>query len=182
MLNVQLDVSQVTSMLTGLERAVMPKATASTLNKVARKAQAVAVKRIAKDIGIKQMEVRKYLRIQKATWRNLRISVKSRGKRVPISKLSARQTKKGVTYRSQGKRKLIPGAFIADVRVKGSPDVYKRQGKARFPLERLRAVSIPHVMIKAAIDRALWEVSRETWDKNFPHEVEHYLRRAGFVR
>jgi len=177
LLDVKLDVREVERMLGAAAHQVMPRATTSALNKVARSAQSLAVKVIAKDIGITQKTVREHLVIHKANFRNLFSSVEPRsGKRVPLTRLKPRQTRKGVTYRSRGKRKLVPGAFIATM-PSGGRIVVKRRGRARLPIDEPKGVSINHVFIKERIHRALLQVAKERWNKVFPQEVRHFLRK-----
>jgi len=181
-LDVQADFKEVEKMLKHLDKKIITQATTTTLNRVAKSVQSLAVKLLAKDIGLKQKEVRKYVTVRKANWNNLYSSVEANGKRVPVHKLSAKQTKSGVTYRGQdGKRRHIPGAFIQTIRVDGVPGAYKRKGKERFPVVFLRTVSIPHVFIQDAINKALLQVAQERWNKEFPHQVNYRLKKAGYA-
>ena len=189
LLDVKLDVREVERMLGAAAHQVMPRATTSALNKVARSAQSLAVKMIARDIGITQKTAREHLAIHKANFRNLFSSIEARsGKRISLTRLKPRQTRKGVTYRSQQKRKLVPGAFIATM-PSGGRIVVKRigdkvvmskgshVGELRQPLVKLRAISIKHGFIQERINRALLKVAKERWNKVFPQEVQHFLRK-----
>lgn len=193
MLNVALDVKQVSGMLTGMEREVMPKATASTLNKVARKAQSLAIKLIAKELGLPQKVVRQQMIIYRATWRNLAGSIVARGKPTPVWLSGGKATKKGVIYKRAGGRHLAKGAFKATMKT-GHTGAFARygekvrvtrgkyKGQMRQRIGEIMRPPIPNIMVRKAIKAAMQEVSRETWDSNFPHEVEHYLRKAGYVK
>jgi len=179
--NVKTDFREVERMLTKSQRTILPKATSSALNKVATSVQKEAIRILAKDIGLPQKEIRKYLFITKATWRNLESSIKANGKRIPVHKLNAKQIRRGVKYKGQdGKRRLIPGAFMKEIRVQGVPGAYKRRGKDRFPVVFLRTVSIPHVYIKDATNKAMLRVAKVRWGKVWPHEVRYRLQKAGY--
>ena len=101
----------------------------------------------------------------------------ARGKRIPIMAMKAKQTRKGVTYRSQGKRKLIPSAFIATM-PSGHRSVYKRKGKPRLPIAKLYGPSIPKVFVKDAVNRAMEETARVRWDVNFSREMNFEIYKA----
>ena len=180
-LNVQADVREVERMLSKTQRSIIPKATTSTLNKVAVSVQKEATKLIAKDIGLTQKEVRKHLNIYKASWRNLSSSITAKGTRIPLGKLGPRQLKRGgVTYKGRGGvRKKLPGAFVATMN-SGHKGVYKRAGKKRLPIIERFGASIPHVFIQERIDKAMHIVAKQRWGKVWPHEVRFRLQKAGY--
>lgn len=175
MLNVSMDIRAADKMLTFTEREALPKATTRALNKTVKSVQSVAIKLIAKDIGIAQKDVRKSLHIAKSTWTKPEASLTAGGKRIPIMALKAKQTKAGVTYRSKGgERGSIPGAFIATMK-SGHTSVFKRLTKKRNPLIQLYGPSIPKVFIDAALTKAMGEEAEERWDKNFYHELNYEI-------
>jgi len=177
-LDVRLDVREVERMLGGIGRRVVPKATRSTLNKAARSVQAEAVRLIAKDVGVTQKTIREHLLLKRATLRTLYSSIETKPgqRRISVTRLKPRQTRKGVTYRTQGKRRLIPGAFIATM-PQGGRIVVKRKGRQRLPIIKLRTVTITRVFIKQAIKRAMHKVADERWSKVWPNEVRYFMRR-----
>ncbi len=177
-LDVQADFKEVNKMLRDLETGLVTKAANSALNKTIKSVQSAAVKDISKDIGLSQKDTRRYLIIKRATWRNLVASVTGSGKRIAISRLKPKPVKKGVTYRGKGgKRKLIPGAFIAPIPGSDKLGVFKRVGKKRMPIRFLRGVSIPKVMTEAAVERSMKVVAGERWQKNFQSELNYRLRK-----
>lgn len=194
MLDVRLDVSSVSGMLTALEREVMPRATTSALNKTASKVQSVAIKLIAKDIGVPQKRVRAVLHIQKATWASLSASISpekhSKG-RIKVSEIRHSVTSSGVSFVSGGETRQRQGAFRA-TNPGGHTDIFQRtpgkymsnrpgQTKHSEAIKAATVVTIDHVMIKDAIEKAMQQVAEEAWGKNFPHEVEFALRKEGYV-
>lgn len=175
MLNVSMDIREAEKMLSFTERDALPKATTRALNKTVKSVQSVAIKLIAKDIGIAQKDVRKSLYIAKAQWAKPEASLTAGGKRIPIMALKAKQTKAGVTYRSKlGGRGAIPGAFIATMK-SGHTSVFKRLTKKRSPLIRLYGPSIPKVFIDSAITRAMESKAADQWGKTFAHELNYEI-------
>lgn len=177
MLNVSMDIREAEKMLSFTERDALPKATTRALNKTVKSVQSVAIKLIAKDIGIAQKDVRKSLYILKSKWTKPEASLIAGGQRIPIIGIKARQTKAGVTYRSKGGgRGAIPGAFIAKME-SGHKSVFKRLTKKRFPLVQLYGPSIPKVFIDSALIRAMENHTSERFSKILAHELKYELSR-----
>jgi len=177
MLNVSMDIREAESMLSFVERMALPKATTRALNKTVKSVQSLAIKLIAKDIGIAQKDVRKSMYILKSKWTKPEASLVAGGKRIPIIGIKARQTKAGVTYRGKGGgRGSIPGAFIATME-SGHKSVFKRLSKKRFPLVQLYGPSIPKVFIDSALTRAMENHTAERFSKTLAHELKYELAR-----
>lgn len=97
------------------------------INKVAKPAESLLVKDAAKQTGISQKLIRqKNIRLRRASYRILSASIKVFGRGIPVIKLKARQTRKGVTFKGPNGRELIPGAFIAKM-PSGHEGVFKRR-------------------------------------------------------
>jgi hypothetical protein len=66
------------------------------------------------------------------------VAVDVDGDPVPLTAYPNRQTKKGVSVEvNRGKRTLLKGAFKAKMR-SGHVGIFRRQGKARLPIDELR--------------------------------------------
>ena len=181
--DVRFDVNEAKAMLKGLQKQVLPQATSRAINKTSQSAKSAAVKLIAKDMGIKQKDVRSSITLLKASRIKLQAVVQARGKRLPIIKLDphAMQNNIGVTYKGQdGQRKQIAGAFIATMKT-GHRGVYKRApGAKRLPIMELQGPSIPYVFAQAKITQALEETVNTRWPVIFQHEVQFELQRRGY--
>lgn len=156
-----------------------------TLNKVIKPVQSAAVKGIAKDMRLTQKVVRASTKTDRAAFWRLTASVEGSGKRIPIIDLNAKPTKKGVTYKGQSGRRLIPSAFIStmpnSLEFAGASrheGVFSRRGEKRLPIDELYYVSIPHVFVKHKITQAMGLVADERWTKNLDHELKFFLSRA----
>jgi hypothetical protein len=182
-IDVRFDVNQAKAMLHGLQKQVIPLATSRAINKTSQAAKSAAVKLIAKDMGIKQKDVRTSITLLKASRIKLQAVVQARGKRLPIIKLDphATQSNIGVTYKAQnGQRKQIAGAFIATMKT-GHRGVYKRvPGAKRLPIMELHGPSIPHVFCQAKITQSLEETVNTRWSVIFEHEIQFELQRRGY--
>lgn len=104
------------------------KVTTRALNKVATSSRQEISVEVRKHLNIKAGELKKRnITLRKASYRRQSATIGIRGSRIPLEKLSARQTKKGVTYKigKVGPRKLAQRAFIATMK-SGHRGVFKR--------------------------------------------------------
>lgn len=82
-----------------------------------------------------------------------------KGTAVPVYKMGARETKRGVSVAiNQGRRKVIPGAFIVTLK-SGHAGVFRRVGHKRLPIEELFTTRVTDVfkdngMVPAVFERA----------------------------
>ena len=142
----------------GLARRV-PNATVAALNRVAASARASAAKTIGADLGIKQSAVRAATSVNKANVTTMTAEVVAKGKRIPLAELGARQTARGVTYKTGSGRKLIPGAFMGRMRT-GHTGAFKRLNRRRLPIYELFGPSLVLVFIKNTVQSAMRDVIR----------------------
>jgi hypothetical protein len=164
----------------GLDRlhARYPAVIARSLNRAADSAKVAMTRAVAADLGIKQgdVTVRITTRVAKEFMDPHRMTAQviARGGRIALFAFGARQTRKGVTARVQGGRRLYPGTFITTVGTGRHTGVFKRRGPARLPIVELFGPSIPHVFMKhipVGFARA-----KEILAKNLQHETQRLLR------
>lgn len=176
--DVKADVREAERGLKGIENGTATAVTRS-MNKAIRKAQSTAVKSIAKDVpGIKQKHVRDAMMLKLASRAAWVATVTAKGGRIPVMDLAARQTQRGVTYRTPQGRQLIPSAFIATTK-SGHRGVFKRSGKKRLPIQELFGPSIPRVFIQERIERQIDRDARGEWIKELARQIELLNRQAG---
>lgn len=127
------------------------KAISGAINDTLAKMKTRVSRGIRDKVALKAKDVSPYIRAHRAKPQSLvgRLSAEHR-RRIPLIKFSARQTKKGVTYRidKQGGRKLIPSAFIAGG---ASKWVARRTTKKRKPLIFPAGVSAYGVFLKGGV-------------------------------
>jgi len=123
---------------------------------------------IAKELGLKQAVVASQMKKKR---RALEFIVDSKGARLPLKYYSPRQTKKGVTVRIYGRRRLERSAFIVR---KYDGNVYRRAGRERFPIVKLTGPAIPIEMIR---DESV-DAFREALQRVFPAELERLVARG----
>jgi len=179
---------------------VMPRA----INKTAASARTKIVQQLSKKIGFKQKAIRAGLFLKKANRAKWRAIIDFATKGVDVSKLAARQTKKGVTYsgpadiRAQfggtpqitggaGTRKLIPRAFTVETSG-GKKIVFRRKTKgdglvARLPLTKLFTKSLSDIFKGApALSRNIQKEAGRDLEKNIDTQVGLYLEKKGAAK
>ncbi|HRQ47770.1 MAG TPA: phage tail protein [Rhodocyclaceae bacterium] len=169
--DVKADVREVERALRGMKNGTATVVTRAS-NKAIRKAQTAAVRGIAKELpGIRQKRIRSAMSLKLARRTDWTASVSARGARIPIIDLAARQTQRGVTYRTQDGRRLIPGAFIATMS-SGHRGAYKRVGRHRLPIVELYGPSIPRVFVQERVERPMDQAAREEWAREALRQIE----------
>jgi len=146
-ISVMVDESDLAQYQASLERIPkgFEKVITRAINKLLVKAHNEISKAIRADLPIKAGELKKkYLRRFRATYRKLYARILITGRRIPLSKLGARQLRRGVAWGKGASRKTLPGTFMATMR-SGHLGAYKRTGKARLPITELHGPSIPQV-------------------------------------
>lgn len=168
-IDVRMDVKNLTNWLDRLERQAIPRATTAAINKTATNAKATAAKTLSKEMGLTQKVVRKYVDIRKA-YRGTEFAVLTfRRAKSNLIRFGARQTKRGVSAKAWGKRKIYKHTFIGNQ----GRTVFKRVGKSRLPIKPVYGASIP---TEAAKDKTRQAV-QQTVNERFPRHFRDALRR-----
>ena len=164
-LRFQLEGLNVAAMIAAMEQLGEKKLARTlrwALGKAGDRGYTASKRAIAKELGLKQAVVAGQM---KKKMRALEFVVDSEGARLPLKYYSPRQTKKGVTVRIYGRRRLERSAFIVH---KYDGNVYRRASKARFPIVKLTGPAIPIEMIREASVDAF----RAALARVFPAELE----------
>lgn len=151
-------IKTLTKDLRRIDRREIPRAQARVLNTIGRKAKTRVLREVAKDLGIRNKDLRytsqktetskgkERIRLTRATTAQNEVVMRGSGAGIPLIKLRARQTKSGVKAGGQ----IIAGAFIATASnspkgstkgrgnmpgsFAGKQQVFKRRGKGRYPI------------------------------------------------
>jgi hypothetical protein len=147
--------------LTKTRRTIIPKAAARALNRTGQQVQSAATKRVAKDMGIKQKDAKPAIKRSKATVLVKFVEITARGRPLNLMRFGARQTKKGVSAKPWGKRRIFKGAWIGN----DGRTVFKRVGKSRQPIRGVYGPGIAKSFEDAR--PAAFKVFRDRWPVNF---------------
>lgn len=174
MIQISIDgVSKVTvdfqTLRAGLNRIAM-----RAINRTVGSVRTVMVREMARDMGVKQKDIRESLSMRLATLQRLEAVLGAGLKRIPLIDFKSagpepsRGKGRGVTYKLQGGKSRNEHAFIATM-PSGHRGVFMRKAKARLGIYELKGPSLAHVFAKyrpVGIARG-----REVLVANFQHEL-----------
>lgn len=134
----------------------LPQETAAALNKVAGQTRTLMSRQVRTELAAPAKVVNKVLRkSRRATKAQLRAAVAlDKTRRIPLRDFGSRQTKAGVSYKisKRGKRGLAKGAFQGPkpgvMKASWRGNVFRRVGKARLPIVKLKGPSPWGVFVK----------------------------------
>lgn len=128
----------------------LPKVMSRAVNDTARGARTKIVRELEKLTGLKQKTVREQVVLKRASYSHWEANIRIHGKRVPLIRFAARQTKRGVTARAEGGkgRTLYRHAFI-ETMPSGQPGVFRRRRTQRLPIAELTRPGVLATMGKA---------------------------------
>ena len=189
-------IKQLERELRGFPKNSLPKVMSRGLNRTATEARTKVSRMLSREIGLKVRDVRERVSLKRASYRNWRSAVTISRKRVPLIRFSARQTKKGVTYKRGNKRVLIRHAFVATMssghegvflrkRLGGTPRPGESTGilspddmVGRLPIQELRGPSLGQVYTGAQEKaNAIHRESMQKLEKNINDQIRLILKR-----
>jgi hypothetical protein len=173
--NAKAVIAEIDGLLYGGQR----RAIARALNRAADGVHTDAALEIRAIYKVKKATVDKAFTTQRATPDSHVAIVTVRGRPLSLAGFDARQTRKGVTVNVKGTRKLIPGAFIRqlkDARGDEYKVVFIRQGKARYPLKALKTIDVPGIFSTAAVLRAVNAAAFQRFEVELPRQIAYLLK------
>ena len=177
-LNIEADVMDMLKHLDFSKVEVVDKAIVRSINDVATKAKKAAQKSIAKEAGIKQKAFKKHIVTIKARADYLTAYVSVRKLRFNLIEYKGtRQTKRGVTSSSWGKRKLYKSTFMATMK-NGKRLVMVRKSKKRLPIRGVWGASITQTFADQITSREMDRVVRSNFRKRFKHHVDFLSKKT----
>lgn len=160
--------------LKGIPRGV-PRVLTRAINRVGVAARRQVVKAVSREIAVTQKDLKaRNVRLRKANFRTLRARISISGRRIPVLKFGAKQTRRGVTYRIKrgGGRKRIADAFMeaksgTEIRMpSGHRGVFRRRMGSRLPIDELFGPSVPAVVEGVA------ELAAETMNRQLGRDLD----------
>ncbi len=179
--DVRSNVKQTLAELRVLQGNLSDKAQVRALNRTIDELRTEAGREIRKEYNVTLRGIRQASSVTRARPGKVPVAVLTfQGKPINLFEFDAKQTKLGVTVKVKvgGARKLIPGAFIQTIKGgqnAGKKGVFRRVGKARYPIHFLPSLSLPVMAEQQAIAAALLKFADDRFDVNFAHELEFLL-------
>ncbi len=177
----------------------LQKASAAALNRTAVSVRKILIDAICKEYNIKKGDVRSALKIRKAHYKDLEAEIHGTGPSgiplynfspSPRSAPSTRRLKSGAysprggisVIVKRGSRKKVEGAFVAQMR-SGHIGVFWRKGRdtPRLPIQELFGPSPIKLAGQDRYVELLDDASETIMDRNFVHQAEFYLKKAGLL-
>lgn len=149
------------------------------LNRAGASGRFKAGSALAKQTGLKVRLIRKAMVPTRASVGNLEYRIKAWGGDIALKHFDARETRKGVSARPFGRRKVFAGTFIRGgkfpkrVSLNKGGQVFARSGSSRLPIEKQKSgVIIPNEMIKGASADAWQSTVATVLPRRIIHEVK----------
>ena len=141
------------------------------LNHVGGTARTRVKSALAKQMGLPAGTVDARLITKRAHPGHQSFEISAAGRPIPLAEFDARQTRRGVSARPWGQRRVFPGTFIVE---KLGGQVFRRAGRARLPIVKLWGPSIPREMLRDEVPKVFFEEVRT----KLPIRLQHELRRV----
>lgn len=190
--NVRSNASSIAIELMAAAQDMRNTALVRALNKMGQQVVTAGSREVRKaGYNLKASDIKKALKLKRATQSNLTATVTASGRPVPLIQYGARQTAKGVTVSVLNGRKVIPGAFIATMptghtgvfvlQPGGKHRKFKKAGKTswhQLPIRELYGPAIPDAMANAGVRDAVEELVATKFPGILEHEHAWLAKRA----
>lgn len=148
------------------------------VNATAKQVRTQAARMVAKEMGTRRKDIDGAIIIRPFSQpETLEATVKGQGAPLPLAKFGAKQTRKGVTAKAWGKRKLYPGAFLATMK-SGHSGAFVRKGKKRLPIKEMWGPGVGKTMAQGAVSDTLQTFGTERLQANVLRQLDRYARSA----
>lgn len=149
------------------------------INRTGNMARTQVVRALAKQTALPQKLIRYALKRSQAYAGRFEYQLSARGGDISLKFFSPRETRRGVTAKLPGGRKVFAGTFMKGGRFPNrvgvsafNGHVYQRQGGSRFPIARVKSgVIIPVEMVRGETARAFHQSVRVNLPRRFAHEI-----------
>lgn len=169
-----------------------PKAISAAVNRAATAAKTQASKLIRERYVIKAKDVKDTLSVKKATPSKPEAAIVSKGRLLTLyhhfrvtpkrhhdpgtGRMLKKRRKVSVTI-IKGQKKSLPGAWIGFRRGSGTPQVWVREGRSRYPVKVLRSLSVPQMMSNEGVMEKIQEHAQKVLDDRIKHEMEFRINK-----
>ena len=126
-----------------LHRHYIKKALVTSLNKVGAEVATQAKRELAAATGLKQKAIIKKIKKDKATKYDETFSIWVKGRRLNLVEFDAKQTKKGISAKAWGKRKVYPNTFFGSGKNSGKKLVFKKRRDNPKKIKAVYGGSLP---------------------------------------
>jgi Prophage minor tail protein Z (GPZ) len=149
-IKITFDAREVHKMLNDLERNLVPRVIARTLNDTADQVQRAASRSLAfelgRQVGLRAKGFQKAIKIIRANPGRLVATLVASGKPIPLIDFNARQVRAGVSAAPLSQRRVYKGAFISRM-PSGHRGVFRRRTRQRLPIREMYGPGVPQAFL-----------------------------------
>jgi len=156
-----------------------PAAIGRAIRRTGDQTATVVVRTLTAQTGLKRQVIARAVKKKPA---GLTYSLKSRGGNVALKYFKARETRRGVSAAPWNSRRVFSGTFIKGgrfpkrVALNLGGQVFRRTGKGRVPIERIKSgLYIPTEMVTGATAAAFLSTVRRVLPPRLQHEIAAIL-------
>ena len=154
------------------------KALVTSLNKIGAEVFTQAKRELKDATGLKVGVVAKGLKKNKARRGDEEYSIFIKSRYKNVIEFGARQTKKGVSAKVWGKRKIYRGAFIGSGRNSGKQLVFKKRSDNPKKIRALHGASLPREFHRQDMEKIFKKKIKTRFPILFKRAVEFHLMKA----
>lgn len=187
--NLYIDTRGLSSIRIDLQKVAkqIPGATASALNRTLDFTTTKTIKEVTNEYTVKSKTVRATIKKVRARGNSLYAYMSSRGPTIPLGKFQhtpRNYSKKAKSVKVKIKKssgfkviKTNPKAFVQKIYGSES-DIYMRKGNSRFPVIKLKSLSVPQMIANEKIIKSVQETAEKKLLERINHEIEWRLNKA----
>ena len=155
----------------------IPKALVTALNKVGAEVATQAKKELAGATGLKQNIVAKKIKKDKARRNDETYSIFIKSRYLNLIEFNAKQTKRGVSAKAWGNRKIYRGAFIGRGQNSGKQLVFKK-GRGSKQIKAVHGASLPREFERQDMKKIFNKKIKTRFPILFKRAVEFQMLKA----
>lgn len=190
-IDIRSNIREVVAELRADVNQVVDQATVSALNRTMVTARAMASRELKKQYGALPIRVLKgQIRIKRASRKNLRAIMTFSNRRIRLIRYGVFQTPRGIRGNGLPKTLLdqdgneitradLAHAFIRKARNTGAPNVMKRAGKERYPLQIVLAPALSETLVDEGIGDAMAKAAVEQFERALRRDLVYRLSKGG---
>lgn len=148
------------------------------VNRAGNQTKTQVTRALTKQTGLKRRTIVKAIRVKRSGWSDPSYRMTTTGGDIALKYFNARETRRGVSARTFGQRKVFASTFIKGGRFPDRVDIgmgghaFERTGSSRFPISKVKSgVIIPAEMVKGETATAFNTTASRVLMTRMSHEL-----------
>ena len=160
-----------------VHKKYIPKAMVTALNKMGKEVVTQAKRELKEATGLKAGTVAKKITKDKARRGDEEYTIRIKSKYLNLIEFNARQTKRGVSAKAWGKRKIYRGAFVGSGRNSGKQLVFKKVRGSK-QIKAVHGASLPREFERQDMESLFNKKIKTRFPILFKRALEFHLMKA----